>query len=578
MNIRRRYPTRRHRLGAVLAVLLLTLPFTATPATATPAPADPEPGQRASVTSTLPYQLIAKARPDECFNGIGVVYPAGPPCAQGQPKVNQAYVWGLAQVGTRVWFGTGANVHCVVQGATLGEPQPVAIPDYVCEYGESQIVKQNPIVPAAVGDQRRPEVFYFDQTTRTVVRKTTDIENASAADQLRLRATLGLRAGGAFNNVVLFGGPGLNNSINLFAFNGTTGAFLGSTNLTAYGNIRHFVVAEGALYAGVGIGRNGEDGGQVLRWTGSLTNPFSFVTVANLPAQAADLTYFKGRIYVSSWSTALASTPQQTAGLWMSPLLADGQPGLVAGDAGSWRQVWHARMYEPDPVIAGTYGLGGLAAFGDYLYWGTMHVPLKSAFALRLRYPQPSDEANCQLLKSSLRAAVVFRGRDFGATNQQVDLLYGASELSTYDPAANAGVGGWVNRPTNYTPLYGSQGIGNGYNNYLWKMTVAGGKLFVGTMDWSYLLKGRLGSGRCGHDMGEYNDYGGDLWMFSTPDGPGTPVDTVGVGNYLNYGIRNMLADGSRLYLGMANPMNLRTDPNDAVPEGGWELIEMTVG
>jgi hypothetical protein len=26
----------------------------------------------------------------------------------------------------------------------------------------------------------------------------------------------------------------------------------------------------------------------------------------------------------------------------------------------------------------------------------------------------------------------------------------------------------------------------------------------------------------------------------------------------------------------MANPMNLRTDPTDNRPEGGWELLEMT--
>jgi hypothetical protein len=26
----------------------------------------------------------------------------------------------------------------------------------------------------------------------------------------------------------------------------------------------------------------------------------------------------------------------------------------------------------------------------------------------------------------------------------------------------------------------------------------------------------------------------------------------------------------------MANPMNLLTDPNDDLPEGGWELIELT--
>ena len=65
--------------------------------------------------------------------------------------------------------------------------------------------------------------------------------------------------------------------------------------------------------------------------------------------------------------------------------------------------------------------------------------------------------------------------------------------------------------------------------------------------------------------------------MFPSTSSKAQPINTRGLGNYLNYGIREMIPNGKRgLYLGMANPMNLRTDPNDRVPEGGWELIEMT--
>lgn len=49
-----------------------------------------------------------------------------------------------------------------------------------------------------------------------------------------------------------------------------------------------------------------------------------------------------------------------------------------------------------------------------------------------------------------------------------------------------------------------------------------------------------------------------------------------GVGNYSSYGIRNMIGREDGLYLGMANPMNLLTDPFDEKPEGGWELIRLT--
>jgi hypothetical protein len=36
-----------------------------------------------------------------------------------------------------------------------------------------------------------------------------------------------------------------------------------------------------------------------------------------------------------------------------------------------------------------------------------------------------------------------------------------------------------------------------------------------------------------------------------------------------------MVVDGDGLYIGMANPMNLRTDTTDDVPQGGWELIKL---
>ena len=66
--------------------------------------------------------------------------------------------------------------------------------------------------------------------------------------------------------------------------------------------------------------------------------------------------------------------------------------------------------------------------------------------------------------------------------------------------------------------------------------------------------------------------WGADLYRIDSSSGPAIPEDVAGVGNFTNYGIRNMI-HGSGLYLGMANPMNLLTDPNDALPEGGWELI-----
>ncbi|WBB81452.1 hypothetical protein O7606_08865 [Micromonospora sp. WMMD882] len=567
--------------------------------------------------TTFKHELLAKAVPDECFAGVGQPYPAGPPCEQGQAKVNQAYVWSLAKAENRLWFGTGANVNCIVTGSTLSRPVPRQNDDYVCEFADSQIVKQNPTMPTNVGDHRQPRVYLYDLASGVQTEKTSVITSASADDASRLKRTLGLRAGGTHQGVVLLAGPALGQTVNMFAFDTVTGDYLGSANFAKYGNIRHFLVADDALYAGVGVGANGRDGGYMLRWAGDRTDPFKFIEVGQLPAQVADLTVHDGRIFVSTWSAVgagslaagssgragvrsllgrigvlpAAEVNPAIAGVWMSPRLSDGDPGLTPADLGSWQQVWSAQTYEPDPIIASSYGLGALYSFEGYLYWGTMHVPMKSTSMVAEAYP-PADEVTARAtLENSQRAVSIFRGKRFGTALENIELLYGEARLPAYDAAANDGAGAWKWTSTGYRPRYGHIGFGNIYTNYTWTMEVSGGRLFVGTMDWSYLAKDLLpqaaqamGFANAARGLSDDLDpitidpalYGGDLYMFESSLRPATAVDTKGMGNYLNYGFRTMVSDGSTLYLGMANPMNLRTDPNDGVPEGGWELIRLT--
>ncbi|MFV2020892.1 hypothetical protein [Micromonospora sp. LOL_023] len=581
----------------------------------TPAPATGR-GLSPPAPPAFDHELLAKATPDECFVGIGLPYPAGPPCAQGQAKVNQAYVWSLAKADNRLWFGTGANVNCIVTGATLSLPTPRMTDDYVCEFAESQVVKQNPTMPVSVGDHRQPRAFVYDLSAGALTEKTSDITSASPDDLSRLRRTLGLRAGGTHQGVVLLAGPALGATVNMFAFDTATGEYLGSANFTKYGNIRHFLVADDALYAGVGVGPNGRDGGYILRWAGDRDDPFNFVEVGQLPAQVADLESHDGRVFVSTWSAAGGSSSAAAAtrpdpdavpvhvgvvptdqadpgiaGVWMSPRLRDGEPGLTAEDSGQWTQVWSAASYEPDPIIAGSYGLGALASYGGYLYWGTMHVPMKSTAMVAEAYPPMNETAARTTLERSQRAVSIFRGRRFGTALENTELLYGQAVLPAYNPTADYGVGAWQWALTGYRPKYGRMGFGNIYNNYTWTMAVSDGKLFVGTMDWSYLAKDLLPQAAL--EMGfrgaatRLSDglnpitidpelYGGDLWMFDSTRRRATAVNAQGLGNNLNYGYRTMVADGSTLYLGMANPMNLRTDPTDDVPEGGWELIRLT--
>ncbi|GLY00751.1 hypothetical protein Acsp01_11300 [Actinoplanes sp. NBRC 101535] len=545
------------KLMALAAGVVLAVASAAAPAYAQSA----EPG--------YDMKLLAKAKADECFNGVGVVYPAGPPCAEGQAKVNQAYVWGLTKTGDDVWFGTGANVHCLTTGATIGVIVPVVNEDWVCEYGESQIVKNDPEIPVTVGDMRAPQVWLYNARTKKSVNKSSEITRASADDAYRLAHTIGLRAAGNFKDVVLLGGPTTDQRLNMFAFDAKTKRFLGSHTYDEYGNIRTFLQHGKALYLGVGIGRNGALGGAVVRWTGSKSSPFDFVSVGDLPVQAADLSVHDGRIAATSWpADGSGTSTAKMAGVWISPPLADGAPGLNPEDAAGWAQVWNVGAYEPDRITAATYGLGGVASYGGWLYWGTMHVPTKATKVHQKLFPQPTEEAKKLQVRYTQRAISIFRGRNLGTAEQEVQLLYGATQLPVYNTTA----GTWSAGSTNYTPVYGTSGFGHAFNNYTWRMAVTDGRLFVGTMDWSYLVHNLVPDGTTGPDPAEF---GGDLWMFPAPDQPATAIDTNGLGNYLNYGIRNMIVDGDGLFIGMANPMNLRADPTDDMPEGGWELLSL---
>src|SRR5688500_1646423 len=66
------------------------------------------------VAPTLDRELVARAQPDECYDGIG--FPAGaPPCGEGTvPKTNEAYLGAAARSGDHAYFGTIANMPCMV--------------------------------------------------------------------------------------------------------------------------------------------------------------------------------------------------------------------------------------------------------------------------------------------------------------------------------------------------------------------------------------------------------------------------------------------------------------------------------
>jgi len=526
----------------------------------------PHTPQSELTTLALDTQLLAKAEADECFNGPGVPYTGTVPlCEYGVPKVNQAYVWGLAKPGDELWFGTAPNTHCLVLGGYLGITTTIQTDSYVCEFGDSQY---SPPLPPAAGDWRPPDMFVYDTQAMTLTEVTPADPFAAAS--------VGIRSAGTLDGVVLLGGPSLLGGISLFAFDAQTDAYLGSTNLPEYNNIRKWVEVDGVLYGGVRNTATG--GGHVLRWMGSLADPFQFEVVANLASEAVELAAHEGRLFVTTWPNLTAS-PAEPASLFMSPPIPPG--GLTSADADAWQRMWQAGDYEPDPVTAATYGGGALHSFDGYLYWGTMHVPFVATVAHFTVYGPPDNALQTvAAILGTHRAISIFRGRNFGAADQEVELLYGAAWLPAYVPPI-----GWLVVPNNMggaAPLWGAAGFDNFYNNYTWTMAEYGDQLFVGTMDWSYLLDEGLPL------ILEYlglppgtpiplpeGEHGADLYRFVSSGSPAEAESLAGVGNPSNYGIRTMVSDDA-LYLGMANPMNLLTDPNDELPEGGWELLSLS--
>ncbi len=531
--------------------------------------------------NVLKTELKAKAEPDGCFFGVGNAQnyfnPAGIDCETcttmgGKPKTNQAYVWGLTQNSDKLFFGTGPNIHCLVMGGYLGLTSPMQNDCWVCEFGQGPFT---PPLPPSIGDWRPPRLYTYDKVSG----EKTDITPPDPT----LAQTTGIRSAGYLDGVVLMGGPMVTGGVNIYAFNAATDAFIGSTTMlvvpgTATGvtNIRKWVVIDGELYLGLGT----VSGGSVLKWTGSLEDPFQFEQVGVLDGQAAELTEHDGRLFVATWP-GLAGKANNIAGLWMSPEISG--DGLTTADANSWQKVWTVTDYEPDPVVAATYGGGALKSYGGKLYWGTMHVPFVSTFAHFSVYPPQTLEDSISGILGTYRAISLFSGDNFGTPDQEVTLLYGNANLPKYTYGT-----GWEIVPNNMgaTPLYGPSGIWNLFNNYTWTMDVYKDELFVGTMDWSFLLYGVLGDlfanafsfdvkdgGANYKDVGGYSFpsffFGADLFRFPTPNAFAVPVSLNGVGNYLNYGIRTMVADDDNLYLGTANPMNLS-------PDGGWELVEVS--
>lgn len=540
--------------------------------------------------------LVAKAPPDECYYGIGNpsnAYPATVPCPRGStPKVNQAYVWGLAKAGANLFFGTVANTQCLVLGGMIANsPLPFQTPSYACEFKSSAFK----VPPGSQNgtDWRPPKLYRYDVGAK----QTIDISGGAAA--LGLRQTIGIRSAGSFNDVVIFGGPTLDlKAINLFAFK-ADGTFIGYKTLPQYDDIRQWIVMNGKLYTGVRV--TADKTGRVLLWKGTAENPFVFEEVGVTDAEVSYLSSFNGKIYATTWGGANTNTGA-ASGLWVSPSSNSDRPSISAGTANQWKKIWDVSKYEVDRATAQTLVGGALLTFNNQLYWGLMQIPLTGVEAYRKACPTaPTGQLDTvKAIVGTTRPTPVFRIDADADVNpaKQAQLLYGSRLLGKYNCARKS----WSyvpNNAANPIPLMGPAGFGNPFNTYMWAGAVFQNRAYFGTFDWSYLIADALAamlkdknlSLPAGYDIdqlaNEFNQsasmanrvqlplkFGADLWRFDSPNMRATAESLDGLSNNLNYGIRTFLVDNNTLWVGMANPMNLKTVPGH--PQGGWELRALT--
>ena len=511
-------------------------------------------------------QLLWQVAPDECFNGIGVDYPAMNPdgtCSVGQPKANQSYIWGLTEQSGKLWFGTMANTYCTLSGVV--EATPKVTPNVVCEYGESEFAREHPGLTPSRGDWRPPKIYSWDLASGTLTQQQVTAP--------LLQTTLGLRGAGSIDNIAFLAGPSLlGTSANFFAFQADTGKFLGACARTDYNYARDWQVVDGVLYVGLGS----PTFGSVMRWNGT-SSSFGpgknfcdqFVEVGRVNASVANITKYVGadgldRLAISTvparggGGAAAAGTPS-VAGVWISPPIPPG--GLTPDQTNQWTQIWSPLQYDPDPIVS-RYGYAGgaIEQYDGWLYWGTLHDQSSAAIQIEQKCPQsfcfgqPANGPEFHALEDGVyRSTSFWRGRNLeDPQNREIQLLYGETQLPVCCSAPKT----FGMKPTGWTPLYGPSGFGNHGNEYTWTLAEFDGHLFIGTYDASI---------RQGPDAKP--EVGADLWRLDSSDTPAVNENYTGLGDRNNYGIRILqpLDDGSGLIAGMANPFNL-------APGSGWEL------
>ncbi|MCF2533632.1 hypothetical protein [Yinghuangia soli] len=568
-------------------MLLTAATFLATPASAAhPKPAGP----------ILKSKLVTEAQPDECFREIGDhrPMPDSGKCPAGyQAKINQSYPWGGAVSGNYAYVGTGANIVCA--GTQIFQySTPYRSGGSVCEYGEGPDDSVERYGPGG-GDSRTPKILQIDA-------RTDAVKDITPVNDPYLPHVAGLRGGFAHGNLVILGGPvlasdgsGKTVGVGMFAFDGSTGRFLASTQDSTLGNVRVGVEAsDGNLY--VAARANGAFGGQILKWTGTLEDPFQYEVVGTLPNEGGYIIEHQGQLIVSGWAYTdpsagiPGSVTHGPAQLWASRSLNSGP--LTPADANGWKSFFSYTDYDPDPVIGKSMYWGALASWRGSLYVGTYQIDTHGTSILSLwnEYGRPTSERQKLAdISNAARPTSVLRIDRPGADNQAVTLLYGKEKWPVRD--AN---GTWTDTPNKLgqKPKFGDAGFnGNPYNAYSWTFTVFENKLYMATADLSSIVGQVAPLSQALLQESDlfrlYQEYiegprlrdqygGGDIWRMDNPESPAVAETLNGFGNASRWGVRIFLPfpQLGHFYAGMGGGDNLRTGKD----RGGFGVYKLTPG
>lgn len=620
-----------------------------------------------NLNSAVGY-VRAKASPDECWNGMGLnarwqfINPTTGCGPTQTPKVDQGYIWGQTLVGNQIFFGTFANAECLGYAPNNSNPPPVLINNYwACEFTNSAYANTHggPL-PPALGDDRPPRMYIYDIPTKTIRDITPKLPAAAAPTLCPVTGNdaictdplwntmVGVRSATSYtepatgktyvivSGQALINGPS-QNAVNFYIWGITENRWVAKYQYVGYADIRHWLNYQGVLYAAAF--KPTPNGGSLLRYAGSLatvpnpanpqtnggstiascgtsfTNPpaptgncIKFQDVGDFDTPASEVvvaptgTTDAGRIFIGTWPPVGPNPNNLVGGIYMSPVVPAG--GLTTDYAPQWTKVWNAGNYDPDPTIKQTYGMGGMAFYNGYLYWGTLNPTLSGVNRIFNLYGKPSDPNTVVTdgLKAN-RTSVLFRAQNFSTGTPSIDLLYGETQLPVYTPANNTTnpptPESWTLMPNNVpsgscttacgTPaLYGQSGFNNIWTNYIWGMSVINSRLYVGTMSWEFLAAANANQSSTPLPTlatPQPSHFGASLLYFPDTTHGAIPVSTNGLGNFLNYGVRNIIPySPTSFFIGTANPMNLATYGttnvvgaacNVAQCRGGWELIEI---